>query len=68
MQVTFMTGYGVSAVHGLPDTQLMSYGEMVAAARVVTAALKQIPCIGDGDTGYGGLPNIERTQNGAAAP
>jgi len=51
----------VSAVHGLPDTQLMSYGEMVESARVITSSLKRIPCIGDGDTGYGGFPNIERT-------
>jgi 2-methylisocitrate lyase-like PEP mutase family enzyme len=56
-----MTGYGVSAVHGLPDTQLMSYGEMVESARVITSSLKRISCIGDGDTGYGGFPNIERT-------
>lgn len=49
--LTFMTGFGVSAVHGLPDTQLLSYGEMVESARVITSSLRAIPCIGDGDTG-----------------
>lgn len=52
--LTFMTGFGVSASFGMPDTQLISYGEMVQRASEITSMLRSIPCIGDGDTGYGG--------------
>jgi Phosphoenolpyruvate phosphomutase len=41
-QATFMTGFGVSAVNGYPDTQLVSYNEMVAAANTVSEALSSI--------------------------
>ena len=59
-EATFMTGFGVSAVSGFPDTQLVSYAEMQAAANSVAEALynsavelnqQPIPCIADGDTG-----------------
>ena len=49
-------------VNGYPDTQLVSYAEMQSAANTVaeglsSAALESgkepIPCIADGDTGYG---------------
>ncbi len=33
--ITFMTGFGVSTARGHPDTQLLSYGEMVDNARQV---------------------------------
>jgi Phosphoenolpyruvate phosphomutase len=39
---TFMTGFGVSAVNGYPDTQLVSYNEMVSAANTVSEALANI--------------------------
>ena len=45
-----MTGFGVSAVHGFPDTGLISANEMVASANLICSSLKRIPCIGDGDT------------------
>ena len=48
--LTFMTGFGVSATYGLPDTGLVSLGEMVDSANVICNSLKKIPCIGDGDT------------------
>jgi 2-methylisocitrate lyase-like PEP mutase family enzyme len=48
--LTFMTGFGVSAVHGLPDTGLISADEMVMSANLICSSLKRIPCIGDGDT------------------
>ncbi|KAG6945577.1 hypothetical protein JG688_00016486, partial [Phytophthora aleatoria] len=38
--VAFMTGFGVSAVHGLPDTQLLSFGEMVRSAATVCESLR----------------------------
>jgi 2-methylisocitrate lyase-like PEP mutase family enzyme len=65
-----MTGFGVSAVNGYPDTQLVSYGEMHSQANIVaeglsSAALEMgknpIPCIADGDTGYGNSVNLKRT-------
>ncbi|KAJ0412471.1 hypothetical protein ATCC90586_005491 [Pythium insidiosum] len=60
-ELTFMSGFGVSAVHGFPDTQLLSFGEMERAAKDVCAALRHTPCIGDGDTGYGNALNVKRT-------
>ncbi|TYZ67154.1 hypothetical protein PybrP1_009360 [[Pythium] brassicae (nom. inval.)] len=40
---------------------MLSFGEMERAAKDVNAALKRIPCIGDGDTGYGNALNVKRT-------
>ena len=69
-QATFMTGFGVSAAHGLPDTQLISYEEMASTANTVAQGLAAvalesgdppIPCIADGDTGYGNAVNVKRT-------
>ena len=65
--LTFMTGFGVSAVHGLPDTQLISFAEMQQSAQLITSSLTSIPCFGDGDTGYGSFANVERTIRGYAA-
>lgn len=74
-EATFMTGFGVSGVHGFPDTQLLSYDEMKRAASYVSeglasAAIEQnedpIPCIADGDTGYGNAINTKRTVFGYA--
>lgn len=56
-----MTGFGVAAAHGYPDTQLLSFGEMARSARTVCASLQSIPCIADGDTGYGNALNVKRT-------
>lgn len=70
-----MTGFGVSAVNGYPDTQLVSFGEMQSAASVVAEGLSSaafelgkdpIPCIADGDTGYGNAVNVKRTLQGYA--
>ena len=67
---TFMTGFGVSGVNGYPDTQLISYDEMRQAANYVSEGLASaakeykrapIPCIADGDTGYGNAMNVKRT-------
>jgi 2-methylisocitrate lyase-like PEP mutase family enzyme len=68
-EATFMTGFGVSAVNGYPDTQLVSYSEMQSAASTVAEGLSSaalelgkepIPCIADGDTGYGNAVNVKR--------
>jgi 2-methylisocitrate lyase-like PEP mutase family enzyme len=74
-QATFMTGFGVSGVNGYPDTQLVSYQEMQQAAMSVAEGLSgaalelkkdPIPCIADGDTGYGNAVNAKRTVFGYA--
>lgn len=62
--LTFMSGFAVSATRlGLPDTGLISYGEMVDQGRSICSAVK-IPVIGDGDTGYGNAMNVKRTVKG----
>jgi len=54
----FMSGFAVSAVRlGLPDTGLISYGELVEQGR--PAAIRDdIPLFGDGDTGFGNAVNV----------
>lgn len=65
--LTFMSGFAVSATRlGLPDTGLISYGEMLDHGRNICAAV-DIPVIGDGDTGYGNALNVRRTVQGYAA-
>ena len=60
-ELTFMTGFGVSAVNGLPDTGLITAEEMSRAALTITSSLRTTLCIGDGDTGYGNEANVMRT-------
>lgn len=65
-ELTFMSGFAVSAARvGLPDTGLISYGEMEDTGRAITSAIS-IPVIGDGDTGYGNAMNVKRTVRGYA--
>jgi 2-methylisocitrate lyase-like PEP mutase family enzyme len=65
-ELTFMSGFAVSATRlALPDTGLISYGEMVDQGREICAAVS-IPVIGDGDTGYGNAVNVARTVRGYA--
>jgi 2-methylisocitrate lyase-like PEP mutase family enzyme len=62
--ITFMSGFGVSAVRlGLPDTGLISYGEMADQAGNICNAV-DIPVICDADTGYGNPANVKRTVHG----
>ena len=63
--LTFVSGFAASAARGLPDTGLMSYAEMLEAMRGVGGALREIPCMGDGDTGYGNAVNTKRTVQGS---
>ncbi|MET0103514.1 MAG: isocitrate lyase/PEP mutase family protein [Sedimenticola sp.] len=59
--LTFMSGFAVSAARlALPDTGLISVGEMVDQGRNICSAV-EIPVIGDGDTGYGNPLNVRRT-------
>jgi 2-methylisocitrate lyase-like PEP mutase family enzyme len=62
--LTFMSGFAVSAAKlGLPDTGLISYGEMADQLMNICSAIK-IPVIADGDTGYGNAVNVKRTVHG----
>lgn len=62
--LTFMSGFAVSAARlGLPDTGLISYGEMVDQLRNI-CSISKIPVIADGDTGYGNAVNVKRTVHG----
>lgn len=60
----YMTGYGTVASHlGLPDAGLASYRDMVERVRTLSE-LSSAPLICDGDTGYGGLLNVDHTVKG----
>ena len=41
-QATFLTGFGASAVHGVPDAQLLSYEEMRRTCDTVAQALDAV--------------------------
>ena len=41
-QATFLTGFGASAVHGVPDAQLLSYEEMRRTCDTVAEALDSV--------------------------
>lgn len=63
----YMTGYGVVASHlGLPDAGLATYSDMVNRVAQF-AQVTQTPFIADGDTGYGGLLNVQHTVRGYEA-
>ncbi len=65
-EVAFMSGFAVSAARlGMPDTGLISYGELVDQGSNVCRAVS-IPVIGDGDTGFGSAQNVKRTVQGYA--
>lgn len=64
--LTFMSGFSVAAARlGLPDTGLISYGEMLDQGKNICSAVS-IPVLGDGDTGYGNAMNVYRTVRGYA--
>jgi 2-methylisocitrate lyase-like PEP mutase family enzyme len=60
----YMTGYGVVASHlGLPDAGIATYSDMVSRVERI-ASLASTPLVADGDTGYGGLLNVQHTVRG----
>jgi 2-methylisocitrate lyase-like PEP mutase family enzyme len=63
----YVTGYGLVASYlGLPDAGLATYTDM--AGRVAQmAAMTRTPFIADGDTGYGGLLNVQHAVRGYEA-
>jgi 2-methylisocitrate lyase-like PEP mutase family enzyme len=65
-EIGFMSGFAVSAARlGMPDTGLISYGELVEQGQNICRAVS-IPLIGDGDTGFGSAQNVKRTVEGYA--
>ena len=65
-ELGFMSGFAVSAARlAMPDTGLISYGELVDQGRRICEAVS-IPLIGDGDTGFGSALNVKRTVQGYA--
>jgi 2-methylisocitrate lyase-like PEP mutase family enzyme len=66
-EALYMTGYGVVASHlGLPDAGLATYSDMVGRVGQI-ASLTMTPLVADGDTGYGGLLNVQHTVRGYEA-
>lgn len=62
--VLYMTGFGTVASHlGLPDAGLASYRDMVDRVAVMAGGATT-PLVADGDTGYGGLLNVQHTVRG----
>ncbi len=63
----YMTGYGaVASALGAPDAGTATYTEMLDRVRCIAGCVS-VPFLADGDTGYGGLLNVERTVRGYAA-
>ncbi len=63
-KVLYMTGYGTVASHlGIPDAGLASFRDMIDRVSVMGRVAKEagIPLVADGDTGYGGLLNVDMT-------
>jgi 2-methylisocitrate lyase-like PEP mutase family enzyme len=63
----YMTGFGVVASYlGYPDAGLATYTDMVGRVRQIVEGT-MTPLIADGDTGYGGLLNVDHTVRGYEA-
>ncbi len=66
-EVLYMTGYGTVASYlGLPDAGIATYTDMVSRVERFAHGIKR-PLIADGDTGYGGLLNVQYTVRGYEA-
>ncbi len=66
-EALYMTGYGVVAsALGVADAGTATFTEMLDRVRCIAGAAN-LPFIADGDTGYGGLLNVDRTVRGYAA-
>jgi 2,3-dimethylmalate lyase len=66
-EALYMTGYGTVASHlGLPDAGIATYSDMVGRVEILAGATKT-PLIADGDTGYGGLLNVQYSVRGYEA-
>lgn len=62
LPAALLGGFGISAMrYALPDTGLISFGEVIDQVRNTCAAVPGFPIIADGDTGYGNAMNVRRT-------
>jgi len=62
LPMALLGGFGIAAIrYALPDTGLISFGEVVDQVRNTCAAVPGFPIIADGDTGYGNAMNVRRT-------
>ncbi len=60
----YMSGYSVNAsLLGKPDAGFASMSDMTGRVRAITE-VTDLPLIADGDTGFGGLPNVEYAVKG----
>lgn len=60
-EAVYISGAGLAnGMAGFPDIGLLTMTEVVQQAGYIASAVN-IPAIADADTGYGELPNIERT-------
>lgn len=64
--VTFLSGFGVAASMGMPDTGLVTYTEMMHAVGEACSVLDTCLLIADADTGFGNAVNVKRTVVGMA--
>jgi 2-methylisocitrate lyase-like PEP mutase family enzyme len=73
LPMALLGGFGIAAMRfALPDTGLISFGEVLDQVRATCAAVPGFPIVADGDTGYGNAMNVRHTvqafaQAGAAA-
>ncbi len=58
--LTFMSGYSVAGSFGMPDTGLLTAGELRDTLARITAATA-LPVMADADTGFGNAMNVKRT-------
>jgi 2,3-dimethylmalate lyase len=66
-EALYMTGYGTVASHlGLPDAGIATFSDMVGRVAVIANGATT-PLIADGDTGYGGLLNVQYSVRGYEA-
>jgi 2-methylisocitrate lyase-like PEP mutase family enzyme len=66
-EALYMTGYGTVASYlGLPDAGIATFADMVSRVGSMAKGTKT-PLIADGDTGYGGLLNVQYTVRGYEA-
>ncbi|HUB96022.1 MAG TPA: isocitrate lyase/PEP mutase family protein [Stellaceae bacterium] len=62
LPMALLGGFGIAAIgFALPDTGLISFGEVVEQVRRTAAAVPGFPIVADGDTGYGNAMNVRRT-------
>jgi 2-methylisocitrate lyase-like PEP mutase family enzyme len=62
LPMALLGGFGIAAIgYALPDTGLISFGEVVDHVRNTCTAVPGFPIVADGDTGYGNAMNVRRT-------